>query len=181
MPKNEKFINEELEKKRKAELDSIDRKRQALAKEETKKLRNQQDKQHQECLIRLEEDNEVKNIRESLIYADYKELIKRKPDNHGRLLFINQAEAVSFFEKLVMERGREFLASVIAADNTPTGFHMFSCGDGKLYRGTFQEIHDELSKAFESNPKHPTLEEGLNFIKSKLDAEKKLDVGIKIK
>lgn len=170
-PAEDKKKQEELEQKIVA-----DKKRQAIVKEEAKKLREQQDRQHKQVLIELDEV-EDESI-QSLIYADYKKQFNRERDAQGRLVFESQAQAVAFF-KGQAQLNRSFLASAMNEDNTPTGFHMFSCGDGQLYQGTLAEIKAQLDGALKSNPGHQQLQQGLDYIESKLELDKKPNFKVK--
>lgn len=159
-------IREE-EKKKEEEL-----KAQNLAKEEEEKklaMRNLQAEQEaaeeQAQLVNKndEEDKEVEQIGLHLLdikpwKKDSEELLKdykdkfpdRKLDEKGTLLFTSREELEQFLNdqaKLPPEgKGRKFLVSEVDAKGQLLGKHHFSCGDGKVYSGSPEEIIAKLKE-----------------------------------
>lgn len=157
-------IREE-EKKKEEEL-----KAQNLAKEEEKKLamRNLQEEQEaqeeQTRLANQKEDKEVEQIDLHLINIkpwkqDSAELVKdykdkfpdRKLDAKGTLLFTSLEEMEQFLNEQAKPppegKGRKFLMSEVDADGNPLGKYHFSCGDGKIYSGSPDDIIAKLKQS----------------------------------
>lgn len=99
------------------------------------------------------------------IIEDYKKKYPENPIEKNTLTFPTKKDAIDFFTaQATTEPPRKFLASEIDQNGKPTGFNLFSCGDGKLYKGTFNEIQDQLKAAQKENPDDPNLKQGLATI-----------------
>ncbi|MCL5272186.1 MAG: hypothetical protein M1486_02515 [Gammaproteobacteria bacterium] len=96
------------------------------------------------------------------ITEDFK---KQYPDTlikNNCLMFPSQDEALAFFaNQASAEPPRKFLARELGPDGNPTGFHAFSCGDGTLYKGTLEEIQEQLKAAQLEHSDDPNIKEGL--------------------
>lgn len=96
------------------------------------------------------------------IIEDYKKQYPGITIENNVLKFPTQDDALSFFTaQASAEPPRKFLARELGPDGNPTGFHAFSCGDGKLYQGTLEEIHEQLKAAQLENNDDPNIKEGL--------------------
>ena len=96
------------------------------------------------------------------LITDYKKNFGRDPDENGALVFASRDEAIQFFDDQA-QLGREFFCSEIR-NGKETGFHVFSCGSGQLYKGTLLEIRDQLTEAFSKDSGNEKLAAGLNEI-----------------
>lgn len=74
----------------------------------------------------------------------------QEPEEDGSLVFPSQESAIEFFTDQASQK-REFLAQQMR-DGKPTGFTVFSCGDGTLYQGTVEEIKSAIELANKANP-----------------------------
>ncbi len=104
------------------------------------------------------------------ILSDYEKEFKQKPEDDGALRFPSHESAVTFFTQQAVLK-RDFLVSQVTEDRKPTGQHMFSCGDGNLYKGSFVEIKQQLETALAQNDS-PELRKGLKTIESHLYRDK---------
>ncbi len=99
------------------------------------------------------------------IIEDYKAKYPESPIVNNVLVFPTKDDAISFFaEQAAMEPPRKFLVKEVGPDGKPTGFNVFSCGDGKLYKGTYEEIQEQLKAAQLENPDDPNIKQGLATI-----------------
>ncbi|KTD61349.1 hypothetical protein [Legionella spiritensis] len=92
------------------------------------------------------------------IAKDYQEEMEQEPAEDGTLNFPSREAAVQFFEKQA-QKGRQFLANELGTD-----FHVFSTGDGQLYKGTLSEIQAQLKDAIQQNPGNEKTQAGLDLI-----------------
>lgn len=72
----------------------------------------------------------------------YELVFKMKPNEKGALVFESREAALAFFK----EQAAAFHLFLATAhrDDKPIDFHVFSCGDGTLYSGSYDEIKDKL-------------------------------------
>lgn len=103
------------------------------------------------------------------IVEEYKKKYGIGPNEKGMLVFSSPAEAVKFFKALA-ELGLKFFATKYDENDKPVDYHMFSCGNGILYKGTYTEIHAELAAAVKNNPENKILARGLKMFKSLMPA-----------
>ena len=97
------------------------------------------------------------------ILHDYEKQFKRKPDESGALVFPTPEDAVSFFEAQAKAE-RKFCA-VEVVNGQRIDNYMFSCGEGKLYKGSAADIKSQLAADLEKDPKNSNLREGLETFK----------------
>jgi hypothetical protein len=101
------------------------------------------------------------------IVEDYnKEEYKQEPDKNGALIFPNAEAAEKFFTEQASLK-REFLTTLVDENGKPVGdFHHFSCGDGQLYSGSLEEIHNKLTTALETanEPDQAKIKDGIQQI-----------------
>lgn len=103
------------------------------------------------------------------IKADYlKKYPDRSIDENDALEFDSREDAVNFFAEQAASK-RDFLCKEIDASGKPTGFNVFSCGDGTLYKGSLQEILEQLNTAKKANPDDPNVKKGIATIQSVLN------------
>lgn len=101
------------------------------------------------------------------IVSDYeKAYAPRKPEDDGALVFPSKESAETFFTEQA-DLKRDFLVSQVTEDRKLTGYNLFSCGDGHLYKGSFAEIKQQLEAALEERDS-PELRKGLKTIESHL-------------
>lgn len=86
----------------------------------------------------------------------------------GALIFPSHDAAVAFFEKQAIAGYEFFVAEYIGGQ--PSGFHLFSCGDGDLYKGTLEEIREQLEIAIKENPQNTKASAGLESLKDIIEA-----------
>ncbi|WP_298626984.1 hypothetical protein [uncultured Legionella sp.] len=99
------------------------------------------------------------------IIKDYNQQYPETPVENNVLRFPSQEDAISFFaSQAALEPPRKFLARELGPDGKLTGFNVFSCGDGKLYQGTLEEIQEQLKEAELENKDDPAIKEGLQTI-----------------
>ena len=122
----------------------------------------------------FEQDSEVKfapvraayNKDWNTIVEAYQKRFNREPDKDGALAFNTKDEAISFFEDQAQSK-LKFLATQAVNDQL-IDFHLFSCGDGKLYKGTAAEIRAQLEQVIQTNPGNQDVVDGLAFFNSLL-------------
>ena len=109
------------------------------------------------------------NAQWKIILEDYKKFCqenKINPDQQSAeiLIFNTIEEAERFFEAQA-KLNRSFICVQIDSTGAPKDYHVFSCGNGKLYKCKAQDIRNELAKdgnkdaleRFNSfNPPNPT-------------------------
>lgn len=66
------------------------------------------------------------------------------------LVFSSREDAVQFFTNMATQ-GLLFLLAEYK-ENKPTGFFLYSCGDGKLYQGSLRDIKKELEQVIKQSP-----------------------------
>jgi hypothetical protein len=105
------------------------------------------------------------------INEDWKEILKDyekiypKPTKDNTLSFPTKEDALKFFaEQASANPPRKFLASQVDAQGQYKDYNVFSCGDGQVYKGSFEQIKQDLSKALEKDPKNQNIVEGLATI-----------------
>lgn len=100
------------------------------------------------------------------IVADYKKKYPDQPIKEDNvLIFPTREDAINFFQQQAAATPpRKFLGTEIDESGKPTGFYVFSCGDGTLYQGSLNEIQDKLKEAQKENPDDPNIKEGLATI-----------------
>lgn len=100
------------------------------------------------------------------ILQDYMEQYPEHPVQNDTLKFPSRDDAINFFTAQATNTPprKFFLSEHSRVDGKPTGFHVFSCGDGVLYKGTINEIQTDLKAALKANPNDPNLKEGLETI-----------------
>lgn len=84
------------------------------------------------------------------IAEQFKQDFGRELEEDGSMVFPSHEAAVNFFTEQAAKK-LEFLAMQMQ-DNKPTGFAVFSCGDGQLYQGTIEEIKAAIEIANQENP-----------------------------
>lgn len=97
------------------------------------------------------------------ILADYTNKFNKKPDESGTLIFPTQDDAVNFFEAQAKAE-RKFCA-VEVVDGKRIDNYMFSCGEGKLYKGSAADIKSQLAADLKKDPNNSNLREGLDVFK----------------
>ena len=98
-------------------------------------------------------------------------LYKKRPDAQAIkddvLAFASMQDAKLFFTEIAAS-GMEFLATRVE-NNKPQDDHFFSCGDSKIYAGTFAQIIEQLQNArkLETSPENQAkISSGIEYIKS---------------
>ena len=148
----------------------------ALREEEIRRL--MQEAQVEPPKPRNEEETEIQITCEldehwKKILANYKKEFPQEemPNNHT-YRFPSVQAAEDFFTKQAQE-GSEFLGTW-GKDGKRTDDHLFSCGDGKLYTGSFAKIHQDLQDALkaETSPERKAkISKGLERIKNCMPQE----------
>ncbi|RUR18883.1 hypothetical protein ELY21_06575 [Legionella sp. km535] len=107
------------------------------------------------------------------ILQDFK---KKYPDaviKNNALVFPTKEDAIAFFTaQATQEPPRKFLVAEMDSNGKPTGFHVFSCGNGTLYQGNLNKIKEQLKQDLQNNPEDPNLKEGLATIARFLNPSK---------
>ncbi|CAM2980899.1 hypothetical protein [Legionella worsleiensis] len=99
------------------------------------------------------------------IIEDFKKLYPYSPIKNNILTFPTQKDAINFFTAQArQEPPRKFLAIQIGSDGKPTGYTLFSCGNGTLYQGSLAEIESQLKAELKNQPDDHNLQEGLATI-----------------
>ena len=103
------------------------------------------------------------------IIVDYKKEFGCGPDEKtGVLIFPTMDAAIQFFDKQAKPPNkREFLATEYV-NGVAKDFHLFSCGDERLYQGTFAEIKAQLEKALKDHPENAKTLAGLKLIAARM-------------
>ena len=96
------------------------------------------------------------------ILSAYKKQFGLEPNEKGMLVFPSLEVAVKFFTDMAAA-GLTFFATKYDASDKPTDYHLFACGDGVLYKGTYAEIKSALVAAVERAPDNKVTLEGLNI------------------
>lgn len=103
------------------------------------------------------------------IVADYKKAYPDRPCENKRLAFNTREEAMDFFTaQATKQPPRRFLAQE-HIHNEPTGFHVFSCGNNKLYQGSLQDIQSQLKTDLIKQPDDLNTKQGLELITKHLN------------
>ncbi|KTD59007.1 hypothetical protein [Legionella shakespearei] len=145
----------------------------ALAREQEER----KDKERKDAALAAEEEQQIgqetyftpsPNTNKSdweKIIEDYKKKYPDEPVKDNVLVFPTREDAINFFQQQASANPpRKFLGTEIDASGKPTGFNVFSCGDGKLYQGSLNEIQDQLKEAQKAKPDDPNIKEGLAII-----------------
>ena len=94
------------------------------------------------------------------IVDDYTKRFKLKPDEKtGALVFATREDAFDFFTTQA-KLGREFLVTEYV-NGEAIDFHVFSCGDMHLYKGTYADIKLELENTIKAQPENQHAASGL--------------------
>lgn len=83
------------------------------------------------------------------ILADYKKAYPKAKLDGDTLQFESRDDAVAFFTKQATATPPRTFFMREMVDGKETGFHLYSCGNGKMYQGTI----DEIQKQLEAEPK----------------------------
>ncbi|MBA2651750.1 MAG: hypothetical protein H0U73_05740 [Tatlockia sp.] len=131
---------------------------EALAEEDETSALTSQD----ECYFKPKISNANKDDWKDIL-DDYEELFKdRLPLKGNVLVFKSPEEAIAFFEKhATASPPRKFLCPEVDINHKLTGYNLYSCGSNKLYKGTFQQIHNEITADLKAKPDDPNLQAGL--------------------
>jgi hypothetical protein len=105
-----------------------------------------------------------------LILADFIQQFGEEAQKGNTLVFPSKESAIAFFTAQA-EQGREFLSQEVGHDGALTGFNLLSCGDGKLYKGTLQEIQNELLTAQTADPSNEKIAKGLTMVQQMLSIQ----------
>ena len=90
------------------------------------------------------------------ILSAFKEKYPETPVENNTLSFPTKDDAINFFTaQATATPPAKFLCKEIDADGKPTGFNVFSCGNSKLYQGSLQEIHEQLTADQKATPDDP--------------------------
>lgn len=101
------------------------------------------------------------------ICEDYLKKYPNSQVKNNTLVFASRQEAMAFFTRQATSiPPREFLLSETDQNGKPTGHNVFSCGNGTLYQGTYNEIHQQLKNEKSNDPR---VLEGINTISRLLD------------
>jgi hypothetical protein len=103
------------------------------------------------------------------IVEEYKKRYGLKVDERGMLIFNTPAEAIKFFTEMAKE-GFSFFATRYDNNDKPTDYHVFSFGNGTLFKGTYAEIKSELLTALKNNPDDKEIKNGLKTFNSLMPA-----------
>lgn len=103
------------------------------------------------------------------ILAAYREKYQKEPNENGALLFNSMEEVKNFFaEQAKAHPGKSFLIQEVDGESKSTGYHIYSCGDGDIYDGTFLDIKEQLEKKLgtlsKDDPEYGYVQQGLAFI-----------------
>ncbi len=115
----------------------------------------------------------LKPVEWETILSDYERLFKRKPEPDGTVIFDTQEEATTFFSQQA-SKSREFLVTCLSPEKQELNAHYFSCGNGKLYKGSFEEIKQQLEIALANNESTP-VRNGLKTIENQIYRKKMSD------
>lgn len=167
--KNEKPDNKILEQAKTEEERKKLLAAQLLAKEEAKAL---------EARRLAEEEDQKKKNQQGIgvrfltpgddwqkLVEDYKKEFNKEPDDKGVLIFPNLEAVLNFFTEQA-KLGRMFLAAAITPEGKETGHYEFSCGDGKLYVGSFELINQQLQASLKQDPTNEKIVNGIKTIQS---------------
>ena len=175
MSTKEEKIKKQLEEERRKQ-EAFGKELEQLSKEEElRKLSLQESEQSSK--LRAQDDTTRMKFQPSSNDKSWKKIIedykKKYPDvniENNVLTFPTMDDAISFFkDQATCTPPRKFLASEIDGSGKLTGFHLFSCGDGNLYQGSLQEIHNQLEAAQLEKPEDKNINEGLNVIRSAMN------------
>lgn len=98
------------------------------------------------------------------IAEDYKKQFDKEPEQNGMLVFPNQ-ESMDKFLNEQAAAGRKFFSVLVGPDGKLTNHFEFSCGDGKRYSGSPEQIRDQLMQALETaGPNQDKVQSGLDMI-----------------
>lgn len=167
-----------MSKKTEKELEQIriNQQLEELAAEKKRNLANQQEQDSKAPVGEEDqEDEQCYQIQSNLLKPDaWKEILKdyenedyAKPrTEHGALVFPGPEEAKKFFQEQA-GKNREFLATYMK-DGQLQDSHYFSCGDGQLYSGSYQDINSQLQKALitASESNREKIESGIKHIET---------------
>lgn len=157
-----------------------------LAKEKAEALQLEEEKARASAILAAKEENKPVAKEEELestfkpaqtdenwkkIVKAYKEEFKQEPrEEDGVLVFPSKEAAINFFEKQAAQN-LEFFVTEVTPEGQPTGFHMYSCGNGQLYKGSLQEIQKQLQDALKQDPQNDKLNNGLKMIQNRMGIE----------
>lgn len=107
--------------------------------------------------------------------TDLQKLFKAYETNKGcspkdgkTLTFDNYDDALRFFTNQAKDPNKLSFFCCEIGPKGPTGKHVFSCGDGKLYEGKLEDIFKELKaaqeKATKGSPEYAAITKGLETI-----------------
>lgn len=99
------------------------------------------------------------------VVEDYQKKYPDTPVTNNALKFPVKEDGIQFFTaQATSTPPRKFFVRQVDQDGKPTGDNIGSCGDGKLYRGTLQEIQADLQSSLKANPNDANIQDGLDFI-----------------
>lgn len=174
MSSKEQDIKKQLEQQRE-QLQRAEQERALMAKQEAARLAQMPQSQQQadatDALdaahvvvvkpVVSETVSETAKVDWQKILSAYRDLYPDSPIKNNCLVFTSQQDAQTFFNDQAQSSRTFFVQEFI--NDKPSGFHFFSCGNGVLYSGSIDEIHQQLLAAQKDNPS-AHVEEGLEFI-----------------
>lgn len=94
------------------------------------------------------------------ILEEYEKLYGHGADKNGALVFPTHDAAIQFFAAQA-EAGNKFFATQ-CVNGQATDFHVYSFGNGQLYKGSYAEIKSQLKAAASEHPDNTSIAEGLS-------------------
>lgn len=152
MPKSAEQLRRELQEVKEAAVLEAERKNIRLQEEELERKKAES----AVSFVLKPTDNEVKAAD---LVQEYKKQFDKEPRNDGVLDFASEEEALSFFSKVAAENKTFFATRVQGTQELDE--HVFSCGDSKLYKGSYAEIKQQLEDAAKANPSNKVTAAGL--------------------
>lgn len=101
------------------------------------------------------------------ILSAYRELYPESAVKDNCLIFTSQQDALTFFNNQAKSSHTFFVQEF--TNDKASGFHFYACGNGVLYSGSIDDIHQQLQRAQQDNPS-AQVNEGLAFITKQMVA-----------
>ena len=143
---------------------------QAIKEEETRRIMLETNMKARTGKVETKKEFEVTFVTDD----NWKQIIalyKKRPDAQSVkddvLAFATMQDAKLFFTEIAAT-GMEFLATRVENDKRQDD-HFFSCGDSKIYAGTFEQIIEQLQNARKletSSENQAKISSGIKYIKS---------------
>jgi uncharacterized protein YrzB (UPF0473 family) len=174
-----KKLNEEEQNKKEVLESALEQEIKDKERKETVLAATEEEQQVDQESYFTPSPNTNENDWEKILEA-YKKKYPDKDRKDNSLTFPTREDAINFFQQQATESPpHKFFATEIGANGEPTGFNVFSCGDGQLYKGTLNEIQDQLKEANKEKPDDPNIKEGLATIARALNPDQHSHAALK--